>query len=96
MTQEEHEAIKRTKGNNEYLSWEDYKSMDFTRSVSYCLAAITMGFFSCENLTIYQELRSSFPSQVIKETLRFGNPPLNNLLFRKTLENVEVEGMERS
>lgn len=58
---EEHEAIKRTKGNNEYLSWEDYKSMDFTRSV-------------------------------IKETLRFGNPPLNNLLFRKTLENVEVEG----
>lgn len=58
---EEHEAIKRTQKNNESLSWEDYKSMEFTRSV-------------------------------IKETLRFGNPPLNNLLFRKTIENVEVEG----
>jgi len=58
---EEHEAIRRTKGDNESVSWEDYKSMVFTRGV-------------------------------IKETLRFGNPPLNNLLFRKAIENVEVEG----
>lgn len=58
---EEHEAIRRSKGDTESLSWEDYKSMTFTRSV-------------------------------IKETLRFGNPPLYNLLYRKAIENVEVKG----
>jgi brassinosteroid-6-oxidase 1 len=30
---EEHEAIRRTKGNNESLSWDDYKSMAFTKNV---------------------------------------------------------------
>lgn len=32
--QEEHEAIRRTKGNNESLSWDDYRSMSFTKNVS--------------------------------------------------------------
>lgn len=58
---EEHETIIQAKENNQSLSWDDYKSMVFTKSV-------------------------------IKETLRFGMQPLNNIMFKKTLQDVKIEG----
>ena len=34
--------------------------------------------------------------QAIKEALRLGNPPFDNILFKKYIENVADEGMDRS
>lgn len=34
MVQEEHEAIRCSNGNKDSLSWDDYKSMSFTKNVS--------------------------------------------------------------
>jgi len=58
---EEHEAIRRTKGKNESLSWDDYKSMTFTKNV-------------------------------IKEALRLGSGRISNIMVRKTIQDVEMEG----
>ena len=99
MVQGEHEAIRRTKGNKDSLSWDDYKSMSFTKNVSSNINLIHrfMSAF-CQTLMATTSCPKTYVifyfSQVIKEMLRLGNGRVGNVLMRRTVENVEMQGIQ--
>ena len=70
--------------------------MAFTRSVSYYLTTNQLAICSSENLAWISINKLCSYFQVIKEALKLGNPSFNDILFKKSIENVADEGMDCS
>lgn len=88
VIQEEHEAIRASKGENEALEWDDYKSMSFTQCVSKMIilyASISI----CWYLIVIKN-ESLIWSQVVNETLRIAN--IISGIFRRTMTDVTIKG----
>ena len=88
LLQKEHLDIRKAKSPEDALDWNDYKSMTFTKAVSwrwYTQKAVRVELYYGHDKLIY-----SSNMQVIYETLRLAT--VVNGLLRKTTQDVEMNG----
>jgi hypothetical protein len=86
--QKEHLDIRKGKSPEDALDWNDYKSMTFTRAVSW--RRHTLKAVKSTTVPWHDKLIGSSNMQVIYETLRLAT--VVNGLLRKTTQDVEMNG----